>query len=116
VDNGRTGCLYFNNQIKGGKTIYAPLSTFNIGPGKRAVGEKLADQSAQLLKNLKGFKEVIYFADVEAGEYASLTIWESKEDVEAANLIIGPKTQEAVGSLMKAPPTRKIFEVYKPKS
>ena len=96
--------------------MYASLSTFNIGPGMRAVGEKIADQESQLLKNMKGFKEVIYLGDVETGEYASLIIWESKEDIEAAYLIISPKTQEAVGSLLKAPPKRKIFEVYKPKS
>ena len=96
--------------------MYASLSTFNLGPGMRPAGEKLADQAAQLIKNLKGFKEATFFADSEVGEYMSLIIWESKEDADAAQAIMAPKTQEAAGSILKAPPTRKVFEVYKPKS
>ena len=96
--------------------MYATLSTYQFGPGMRPTGEKSADQSASLIKNLKGFKRITFFADVEIGQYMSLTIWETKEDAEAAYAVIAPKMQEAVGSILKAPPTRKIFEVYEPKS
>ena len=96
--------------------MYASLSTFNLGPGMRSAGEKLADQFAPVLKTLKGFKGVTFLADVEAGEYMALMIWESKEDAEAAHALTAPKMQEAAGSILKAPPTRKVLEVYEPKA
>jgi len=96
--------------------MYATLTTLQLGPGMRSAGEKTADQSASLLKNLKGFKSATFFADDEIGQYLSLNVWETKEDAEAAWAIIGPKMQEAIGSILKAPPTRQVFELYEPKS
>ncbi len=96
--------------------MYATLATFQLGPGMRSAGEKAADQAASLLKTLKGFKNATFFGDVEIGEYMTLAIWDTKEDAEAAQAVIAPKTQEAIGSILKAPPTRKHFEVYEPKS
>jgi heme-degrading monooxygenase HmoA len=95
--------------------MYAVLTTFNLGPGMRSAAEKSVDQSNPVIKKLKGFKGATYFGDVEVGEYHSLVIWESKENAEAARAIMAPKVQEAAGSILKAPPTRKVFEVYKPK-
>jgi heme-degrading monooxygenase HmoA len=95
--------------------MYASLLTLNLGPGMRSAAEKLVDQSYPVLKKLKGFKGATYFGDVTVGEYHSLILWESKEAAEAAYAITAPKTQEAAGSILKAPPTRKVFEVYKPK-
>ena len=96
--------------------MYASLTPLNLGPGMRAAGEKMADQFAPVLKNLKGFKGVTFFGDATVCEYNTLIIWESKEDAEAANTIMAPKIQEAAGSILKGPSTRKVFEVYKPKS
>ena len=96
--------------------MYASLGTFQLGPGMRSAGEKSADQAFSLVKTLKGFKSVTFFGDTEIGEYHTLTIWDTKENAESATAIIGSKTQELMGSILKAPPTRKIFEVYEPKS
>jgi heme-degrading monooxygenase HmoA len=96
--------------------MYAALSTFNLGPGMRSTGTKMADQFASAMKAMKGFKGQTYFANPEAGEYMVLVIWESKEDAEAAHAITGPKAKEAMANILKAPPTWKVFEVYEPKA
>ena len=96
--------------------MYASLLTLNLGSGMRLAGEKLADQFASVLRTLKGFKEVTFLADDTVGEYGSLTLWESKEDVEAAAAVLGPKLEQAVSGIAKEPPTRRVFEVYEPKA
>jgi heme-degrading monooxygenase HmoA len=95
--------------------MYAALFTLNLGPDMRPVGEKTADQFFSIIKNLKGFKGATFFGDATAGDYNGLVLWESKEDAEAAYAITGPKIQEALGNILKAPPTRRIYDVYEPK-
>ncbi|GAI34457.1 unnamed protein product, partial [marine sediment metagenome] len=48
--------------------------------------------------------------------YASLSVWESKEDAEAAGAVIAPQLEQAVSGIVKGPPTRRFFEVYEPKA
>jgi len=81
----------------------------------QSTGEKTADQFFSAAKNMKGFKGATFFGDIAAGDYFTLVLWESKKDAEAAFSILGPKTQQALGNILKAPPTRKFFEVYEPK-
>ena len=96
--------------------MYASLLTLNLGPGMRLAGEKLADQFATVLKTLKGFKGVTFLADDTAGEYVSLTLWEAKEDREAAIADLDPQLKQALSGIAKAPPTRRFFEVYETKA
>jgi len=95
--------------------MYATLVMIKLGPDMRPVGEKTAEQFFSIMKNLKGFKGATFFGDVAAGDYNTLALWESKQAAEAAQSITGPKLQEALGNILKSPPTRKIFEVYEPK-
>jgi len=53
---------------------------------------------------------------VTTGEYGSLSLWESKEDAEAAAAVMGPKMEQVVSGIAKAPPTRRFYEVYEPKT
>ncbi len=96
--------------------MYAQLVIITLGPGTRSTGEKLADQFAPALRTLKGFKGVTFFGDETVGEYGTLSLWETKEDVEAAAAVLGPKLEQAVSGIAKAPPTRRFFEVYEPKA
>ena len=96
--------------------MYAQLSMIILGPGTRSAAEKLADQFAPALKTLKGFKRVTFIGDETVGEYGSLSLWESKEDAEAAAAVVRPQLEQAVSGIAKAPPTRRFFEVYEPKA
>ena len=96
--------------------MYASLTTFKTAPGKRADAEKVADQSFAANRSMKGFKSTVYLGDTENNEYGSLSIWETKEDMEAAWSMIMPKLQEALKPLAIEPPTRRVYEVYEPKA
>ncbi|MFC1920772.1 antibiotic biosynthesis monooxygenase family protein [Chloroflexota bacterium] len=95
--------------------MYALLFTFKLGPNMRPAAEQIADQSFPGYKSMKGFKSATYLGEDESGEYAALSIWESKEDLDAATEIMRPKTEEALANIVKEPPVRKVYEVYEPK-
>ena len=91
------------------------LLLMEFGAGVRSAGEKIADQFAPMYKTMKGHKSSTFFANYETGECGSLSLWESKEDAEAASAIMRPKLMEAAGGILKGPPTIKTFELYEPK-
>ena len=98
--------------------MYASMLTINLGPGMRSAAEKLVEQFAPAMKTMKGFKGVTFLADDTTGEYVSLTLWESKEDREAAIAVLDPKLKQAtlvISRILKGAPTRKLFEVYETK-
>jgi heme-degrading monooxygenase HmoA len=95
--------------------MYATFVMFTLGPETRSTAEKLGEQFAPVIRSLKGFKSITFFGDDAVGEYASLTIYESKEDAEAAVAATGPRLEEALKGIVKGPPTRRLFEVYEPK-
>ena len=96
--------------------MYARLSMLTLGPGMRSTAEKLADQFAPVLEAQKGFKKVIFFGDEAEGNYGSLSLWESKEDIEAAAAVIGPQVEQAESGIVKGPTVRRLFEVYEPRA
>lgn len=94
--------------------MYANVVILNLGPGMRPFAEKLADQFALVHREMKGFKNVIYLADETAGEYLSVTLYESKQDAEASITANRPKLEQATKDIVKVPPTVKTYEVYEP--
>jgi heme-degrading monooxygenase HmoA len=72
--------------------------------------EKLADQLAVRFKSLKGFKSVVFLMDEAAGDYGSFSLWETREDAEAASAAISPR----VAKIFKGMLTPWILEVYEP--
>ena len=96
--------------------MYASLTLIKVSPGKRAEMEGVADQIYPMVKGMKGFKSVVYLGDDDNNEYGGLYLWETKEDLEAAYRVTGPKLQEMLGPLAVEPPVRKVFAVYEPKT
>jgi heme-degrading monooxygenase HmoA len=96
--------------------MYARLVLFTLGPGTRSTGEKLADQFAPALRAQKGFKSVTFFLDDIVGEYGALSLWESKEDADAASAALDPQLQQALTGIVQGPPTLQFFEVYESKA
>ncbi|MFC1910449.1 hypothetical protein ACFLXC_04075 [Chloroflexota bacterium] len=97
-------------------TMYAQLLMFTLGVGMRATAEKIADEFTVVHKPLKGFKSAIYLGDEASGEYGSLTIWETPEDIKTASNILQPKLKESLSGIAKGAPTVRIFEIYEPKA
>lgn len=96
--------------------MYALLLLFALGPGMRSTAEKLGDQFAPAHRNAKGFKSETFLADDTAGEYGSLTLWESREAIEAFRKVAGPHLEKALTGVAKGPPSIRLFEVYEPKA
>ncbi len=95
--------------------MYTTLTMFTTKPGMREIVEKLADGMFSTVSGMKGFKSVTFFADPETDEYGGFSLWESKEDADAAFTVTGPKLEEALNDIGTGPPTRRVFEVYEPK-
>ena len=96
--------------------MYALLLLFPLGPGMRSTAEKLGDQFSPLHRAAKGFKNETFLADDTAGEYGSLTLWESKEDIGAFQKAASPHLTKALTGIAKGPPSIRVFEVYEPKA
>jgi heme-degrading monooxygenase HmoA len=78
--------------------------------------EAIADHFAPLFKELKGFRDVTFFEDQEGGVYGSFSIWDSKEDADAAASTLAPELQKAVANVaLKAPPQVRTLEIYEPR-
>ena len=101
---------------KGEEEMYAALTLFTLGPGTREIADKSGEKFGPMLQGMKGFKSMTMFGDHDTGEYGGLTIWETKEDAEAALAATEGPMQEALGDLLKGPPTRKVFELWEPKA
>jgi heme-degrading monooxygenase HmoA len=100
--------------------MYIRLNMSSVGSGKRSAFERLADRFAPIFRAQKGFKSVTFFeADTAVGEYGSYSIWETREDAEAAYATLMPQLQQAVGGAgmqMRGTPIRRIGEGYEPKA
>ena len=100
--------------------MYVRLNMFSVGSGQRAEFERLADQFAPIFRAQKGFKSVTFFeADAAAGEYGSFSLWDTREEAEAADAALMPQLRQAVGGLglqMRGTPIRRIAEAYEPKA
>lgn len=96
--------------------MYARLNFLNVGPGQREFAEGLADKIAPAMRALKGFRSVTFVGDFETGEIGGLSVWETKEDADAAAEAIGSLVQQSAADRLKGPPNVKVFEVYEPKT
>jgi len=91
--------------------MYVILTTFTLVAGTRETADKLGDQWQPVLSSLKGFRSAIMSGDAETGEYAALTLWETKEDAESAVADTEAGFQRSVGSIAKETPIRRVYEV-----
>jgi heme-degrading monooxygenase HmoA len=98
--------------------MVARFSLIQLGPGTRAQAEKLAGRHASIYRRQRGFRSVVFLGDVDRGEYGSMTVWDTREDAEAAAEAIHQVLQKDLSELglhMQGPPSPRLFEVYEPK-
>jgi heme-degrading monooxygenase HmoA len=84
--------------------------------GARSSVERVADRIAPLYRGREGFKGLMVLMGEITGEYAILTLWERREDAEAAGAVPFPHGYEEFAALLQGPPTVRILEVYEPVS
>ena len=96
--------------------MYSRLVIFKVGPGKHSTIERLVDEFDALYRDQEGFRHLFILGDEASGEYGSFSVWESKEDADAANAVIAPRLQQALTGLLQGRPDRWFFEVLEPKS
>ena len=120
---GRKGLFqaHAHQGMNGGRTSDVhPLEHVLGRRRQRTEFERLADQFAPLFRAQKGFKSVTFFeADAAAGEYGSFSLWDTREDAEAADAALRPQLRQAVSGLglqMQGTPIRRIGEAYEPKA
>lgn len=95
--------------------MYARMVLLNLGQGKRAKANELADQFAAALSGMQGFRGVTFLADETAGEYGSLSLWESRADAENVAHAADQEVRNALKGLLHGPPRIRLFEVYEPR-
>ena len=93
--------------------MYARINLLHFKPGTLDEGHQSARVASTAYKALKGFKSMVFIGDDEANEFGSFSLWETKEDAEAASEGLRPRMMEEVGELFRAPPTTRVFEVHK---
>jgi heme-degrading monooxygenase HmoA len=92
---------------------YARVTRFRLQPGQDDRMEQLTDQVDGLMRAQPGFQTITYVRDQATGEYLALSLWESREQAEAATA--GREAlQQHLQEVLAEPPTTTIYEVYDP--
>ena len=84
--------------------MYGRLNLMQARVEDRPKMEKVADQFAPILRGLKGFRDVKFFLDEQTGTYGALSLWDSKEDAEAAAETTRPQFDQAMAEIGLATP------------
>lgn len=92
--------------------MWARLVLIPLGQGMRETAEQLADQFSVTLSRLDGFRGVTFLADETAGEYGSISLWQTRADAEAVRWNVGPEIKRALKGITRGPPRVRLFEVY----
>jgi heme-degrading monooxygenase HmoA len=92
--------------------MYARLILFRTGRGPEARSrfESVARQAVAVMREQKGFKSLMGLLDEGAGNYGGLSMWETREDAEAASVALAPVVQEATAG-GEPPIILQVFEV-----
>ncbi len=94
--------------------MYANLTTFTLGPGKRSTAEKLVAQFAPALAAREGFETATFLADDASGTYGVLVVFASREAAQATWETLSPRLVKALDGIAQGPPSRTLFEVLEP--
>ena len=91
--------------------MIAAIMNYKLELGHHDEMEAIAASAPDSLKGVKGFVNAIYYSDKEKGEYGSITVWETKEDFEAALNSMPSEVGDTLQSLSVEPPDIKTYYV-----
>ncbi|QSO52139.1 hypothetical protein JZ785_25925 [Alicyclobacillus curvatus] len=94
--------------------MYACLLKVVLGPDTRETAQRIADFFDPLLRELPGFQENYFTANYETGEYASFSVWDTKEQLIEALRVTYPLCQKLMSFEYQWAPSYELFEVYDP--
>lgn len=92
------------------------LVQFNLGAGKRSEAEGIANKIVPAIRSQRGCDRAEFFADYDAGDYGVVVFWKSKEQANAAASVIGPMMTAALAQAKGTGDSRRLFDIYEPKS
>lgn len=96
--------------------MFARLVTIHVKPGARATATRIGDEANALYRRCKGFVAVYFmFIDEAKGEYGSFSVWQTREDADAAAATHRELLARDHATEMVAPARVQIMEVYEPK-
>lgn len=90
--------------------MYAEVTSFKVKPEFVAESPKQTEKFVALHKSLKGFKSQTFLIDEESRDAVALSLWETKEDLDAALAVCIPELQKA-SNLLDGEPTLKVYKV-----
>lgn len=96
--------------------MYARSFVFKSTSEHRGAIELMADGIYGFTKTLKGFVSATYTVSDDDTEYGSFTVWQTKEDAEAAGDLIREQVLPKLEGIVTGPPVTKGMQVYEPKS
>ena len=94
--------------------MYARIVMFSLGSGMRSTADELAARFDPAIRARPGFQDLTFFGDDSDGTYGVFTLYDTKENAEAAIAALQPQLQEAIKDILKGPPTLRLFEVIEP--
>lgn len=94
--------------------MYATLLSINIEPGKIATAEHIATELTEMVRDIHGFRDIIFLFNDQTGEYKALSLWDlPREEVERGAAQIFERVDAVLSHVVREPPERHFFEVYK---
>ena len=94
--------------------MYANLTLFTLGSGKRSTAEKLVAQFTPTLAAREGYETATFLADDTVGQYGVLVVFDSKEAAQDTWETLSPRLAKALEGIAQGPPNRTLFEVVEP--
>lgn len=97
--------------------MYARIVTIYVKPGARDTATRIGDEANALYRRSKGFVDVYFmFFDEAKGEYGSFSVWQTREDADAAAATHRELLAKNHPNDMVAPAKVQVVEVYEPKA
>jgi hypothetical protein len=93
--------------------MYPRLVIFRAGQGEGPRSGR-SPRNSILSTEPARLQELHFLAEELSGEYGSFSVWNSKDEAEAANAVIAPQLQQRLAGRLQGAPNRWFFEVVEP--
>jgi heme-degrading monooxygenase HmoA len=93
--------------------MFARSVRYNLRAGSRSTFETYVNELAPLYRGQPGFCSLTTMVEGPLAEFVVLSIWETKEDAEAAGAV-RPESLQWLDRALLGPPVVRIYEVFEP--